>query len=83
MAEQSSFSLLVRDDFLISKRIKNQNEKWESERYTVPKESWDLFKNLLGRSQYSGPFPKNESEDSSFMETESDEELQEADTEEE
>ena len=27
MAEQSSFSLLVRDDFLISKRMKNQREK--------------------------------------------------------
>ena len=27
MAEQSSFSLLVRDDFLINKRMKNQKEK--------------------------------------------------------
>ena len=83
MEDQSPFSLLVRDDSPISKRLKNPRAKGEMDRYTLLEESWYLFENLLGRSQYSGEFPQDESEDSSFMEMESDKELQEADIEEE
>ena len=68
MEDQSPFSLLVRDDFLISKRLKNTRAKGERDRYTVLEKIWDPLKNLLGRSQYSGEFPQDESEDSSIME---------------
>ena len=61
MANQSPFSLLVRDDFLISKRMKNQRAKGEREGYTVPKDSWDPFENLLGESLHSREFPQAES----------------------
>ena len=43
MAYQSPFSLLVRDDSPISKRLKNPRVKGERDRYTVPEDSWDPF----------------------------------------
>ena len=83
MVDQSPFSLLVRDDFQISERLKNPRAKGEKDRYPAPEEDPDPFENLLGRQEYSGEFSQEESEESFLMEVDSDEELLEGDTEEE
>ena len=83
MEDCDPFSLLVGDDSPIGKRLKNPRAKGEKDRYTVPEEDWDPFENLLGRQEYSGEFPQDESEESFPLEVDSNEELLEADREEE